>query len=127
MTTWKDIFSNLLMFAVVYILSMLLVSIKFINDNFFTSFPLLITPLVVYCIIYIKLKNKKRSGSYLKHDFALMNYTIISERPLTIKEQHENFEFEFGPFINGVSVNVFLYKTRMKTHFVIKNENGYDF
>jgi hypothetical protein len=127
MTTWKDIFIRLILFVGLYILANFLFNISFIGVNIFLSLPIVIILIITYCLIIKNLKDKKRLEEFLKADFAAINYTILLERPLTFKEQYENFEANFGPFINGVSIDVLRYKNQMKRHFVVRNEKEHDF
>jgi len=127
MTTWKDIFIRLILFIGLYVVAHFLLNISFIGNNIFLLLPTVITLMIAYSLIIKKLKDKKRSEEFLKADFAAINYTILSERPLTFKEQYENYEANFGPFLNGVSVDVLRYKNQMKRHFVVRNEKEHDF
>ncbi len=127
MTTYKDLFIYVLLWLGLFELTHYILELNIFGDNTLLSIPVVLTFIAVYIFFYKKLKNKKRVSLLLEKDFAAMNYTILAERPLSFKEQYENFEFDFGPTINGFSINGIRYKNRMKRHFTVRNENGYDF
>ncbi len=126
MITNKEVLRNVLIIILLYTLLHLVPQISLFHYYWSTT-PLILILGIFYLIIYKKLRNRKRISEYIKPGLAAMNYTILSERPLTLKEQYENYELDFGPFINGVSINVLMYKSQMKRHFVVKNEKDHDF
>jgi hypothetical protein len=127
MVTNKEKFIYALAFLGLYFILIYIGDLSFIQDRFLLIIPFAIAAVALYLVFHKKSKDQKRAGDYIKQDLAAMNYTILEERPLTIREQYENFEFDFGPFINGISVERLRYKNKMMRHFVVRNENGYDF
>ena len=127
MTTWKDVFINILIFGGWYLSILLIGRAGLINNDFVLAVVAVFSCWVIYFTIYKKLQNRRRTGIFLEKDFAALNYRIVYERPLTFKEQYENFEFDFGPFIDGILIRRLRCKSGIKRHFVVRNENDYDF
>jgi hypothetical protein len=124
MTTWKDLFIRFLLFIGVAIVSLIFIA----SNNFAVMVPVALLMIFSYQLILKKLKDKKRISSLIKNDLAAMNYTIISERPLTIKEQYENYEWDLGfNYLEGISTSSWLYKAKMLRHFVVRNEKEHEF
>ncbi len=127
MITWKDIFLRALLAIGACIILSVIFGISFVQSNVLIWFLIIITIGAFYTITRKKVKDKSRISDLIKPDLAALNYTILSERPLTIKEEYENYELDFGPFVNGLSINRFRYKNQMKRLFVVRNEKGHDF
>jgi len=127
MTTNKDILIRFLLLVALYELVYNIDQISFLQINIVLPILIVLIAVISYFFTLKSLKDKKRVSELIKQDLVEMNYTILSERPLTLKEQYENFEFDFGPFINGMSVNVLRYKSEIKRHFVVRNEKDHDF
>jgi hypothetical protein len=124
MTTWKEIIIQVLLLISFYI-----ISTNFIPDNLLFAFVFNAILVLAYVLILKKMKDAKRASEIFSTCFAEMNYTILSERPLTFKEQYANFEFNFGPSIriNGIYLNNLKYKNKMKRLFIVRNEKEHDF
>ena len=74
------------------------------------------------------MKDDVRSDEFIRNELAAMNYSIISERPLTIKEQWESYELDFGyNYLSGINTNSIRYKNKMLRHFEVKNEKEHTF
>ena len=128
MTTYKDIFIKLLLFILFYKLTYYTGEIAFLQNNALIQILLVVIIFSIYLVVLKKLNDRKRVSEYLKQSLTdAKNYIIISERPLTLKEQYQNFEFEFGATINGISLDFLRFKSRMKRHFVVRNEKEHDF
>ena len=127
MITWKDILINLLLFLSLFLVISGLIDSKIVQGNMLLGLPCIIIPAAFYYFVHERIKGRKRVGELLRQSFTSENYVILAERPLTFRERLENVEFDFGPFINGVSINTIKYKSRMKRHFLVRNEKGHDF
>lgn len=128
MTTYRDLFIRFLLFIACWSSGLFLMGLDGIQKTIPLSFPAIILPIFGYFILLKILKDKKRSGTLLENDLANLGYSIISERPLTIKEQYENYEMDFGfNYLEGINTNSLLYKAKMLRHFLVKNENNYEF
>jgi len=124
MTTWKEITIRALILISLYI-----ISANFSPNNWFLALVFNAVLVIAYVLILKKMRDAKRAGEFLSASFAAMNYNILSERPLTLKEQYENFEFNFEPSfrINGIYLNNLRYKNKMKRHFIVRNEKEHEF
>jgi len=127
MTTWRDIFIRFLLFAALYELLVNLYRISFLRSNILLNSLVSIILVASYLLIIKNLKDKKRVSELIKQDLAALNYTILSERPLTLREQYENFDMKVSIFFNGMSLDPLRYKNRMKRFFVVRNEKVHDF
>lgn len=98
------------------------------EGNLLYTILLLLIPITVCVGILFSLKNDKTVIEILKNDFARQNYTIITERPLTLKETYENYELNFGfNYLSGTTTNSLLYRSKMVRYIVVKNEKDHYF
>lgn len=127
MTSYKDLLFRLLLLMGAYFLTSYLTDNNFLSANTPWTLPVFFIPFVLYLVIRKRLRGKIVTSDALEHEFNSLNYQVLLERPLTLKEQYENFEFEFGLFINGISLGRLQYKARMQRYFKVRNEKDHDF
>jgi len=123
MTTLVDLYKRFLLFIPTVIICFILFNIDFFPYGIPLGFISAMIPFIAYFIILQKFKDKKQATRFLKSDLARLNYTILSERPLTGRELYENFESAIGySYLNDSNTNGWLYKNKMLRRFVVKNE-----
>jgi hypothetical protein len=77
-----------------------------------------------YILLFLVKKPDNILIEYIKPDLIAMNYTILSDRPLTAREKYENFEFEPDMFRSTILKE---YIWQIKRLFIVRNEKGHDF
>ena len=127
MTTFHDLLVRFSLFVVAAIVGLTVVLSGLIG-NIFLGFIVGWLIIAAYLFVLKTFKDTKRISVALKEELAKLNYTILEERPLTIREQYENYELDLGfNYLDGISTNSWLYKAKMLRHLKVVNEKDHYF
>jgi hypothetical protein len=106
---------------------MVIITISGIFINYLPySIPLFFSPLIIYAIIYHKLKNRKKITPFAAEEFKKKGYEIISERSLGFIEGFSRGKFEIKPtiLINNLPFERYTYITQFQRIFTVANSEN---
>ncbi|UII23188.1 hypothetical protein [Fulvivirga ligni] len=106
-----------------------LINENIVSEEFLQTLTFLIIALLLIsmCILTVRGKRRLKLLPLIKSQLEEFEYTVLSERPLSIKEVLENLTFSPAILINGRSIPAVINKSIFQRIFLVKSKNSNKF